>query len=81
MGLKCSQWLDSRKYMRIDWKTNQFVDERPATASPVPADVDAMSGQAAWYLTGRLITLIELDTFLLPRHPVLLRRRAVRARG
>jgi hypothetical protein len=64
MGLKCSQWLDARAYMRIDPRTGRMVDDRPRTVPPVPADIDALAAQANWYLAGRVTTLMWLDRAL-----------------
>jgi hypothetical protein len=61
MGLKCSQWLDARAYMRVDPRTGRVVDDRPRTVRPVPQDIDILVSQANWYLTGRVATLIWLD--------------------
>jgi hypothetical protein len=35
MGLKCSQWLESRKYFVYDAQRKILRDERPSTAPPV----------------------------------------------
>jgi hypothetical protein len=64
MGLKCSQWLNANAYVRYDWETKKFVDERPRTVPPVPKEIDNLAAQAQWYLTGRIMTLMLLDPFL-----------------
>jgi hypothetical protein len=64
MGLKCSQFLDARAYIRFDPRTNQFTDVRPQTVPPVSKDVDEKMGWVNWYLLGHLAERRFLDAYL-----------------
>ncbi len=61
IGLKCSQWLDARAYVRFDPQTKQFLDERPRTVRPVSQDVDTKMAWANWYLSGHIAARILFD--------------------
>jgi hypothetical protein len=64
IGLKCSEWLDARAYIRYDARTNQFIDTRPKTVAPVREEIDSKVAWAQWYLSGRITTLMLLDVNL-----------------
>jgi hypothetical protein len=64
MGLKCSQWLDVRAYLRYDAQTKKFVDERPQTMPPVSEDVDTKMAWASWYMSGHAVARFLLDRYL-----------------
>jgi hypothetical protein len=64
MGLKCSQFLDARAYIRFDPRTKQFTDVRPQTVPPVSADVDEKMGWVNWYLLGHMSARKFLDGYL-----------------
>jgi hypothetical protein len=64
MGLKCSQWLESRKYFRYDARTQTLRDERPSTAPPVSREVDEKGAWANWYIAGHVMTRTLLDRYL-----------------
>jgi hypothetical protein len=40
MGLRCSDWLNARAWMRYDPATNDYVAANPGNARPVPKDVE-----------------------------------------
>lgn len=61
MGLKCSEWLQARAYVRYDVRTKQFIDARPKNVAPIPKGVDEKLAWANWYLAGRVSTLWMLD--------------------
>jgi hypothetical protein len=54
MGLKCSQFLDARTYIRFDPATKQFTDARPPTVPPVSQDVEEKMGWVTWYLAAHV---------------------------
>jgi hypothetical protein len=64
MGLKCSQFLDARAYIRFDPRTRQFTDQRPQTVPSVSKDVDEKMGWVGWYLLGHLSARMLLDGYL-----------------
>jgi hypothetical protein len=66
MGLKCSQWLESRKYFRYDARTQTWRDERPSTAPLVSREVDDKGAMAQWYIAGHVMTRLLLDRYLAP---------------
>jgi hypothetical protein len=64
MGLKCSQWLESRKYFVYDAQGKILRDERPRTAPPVSQEVDDKGAWANWYIGGHATSLAFLDSYL-----------------
>jgi hypothetical protein len=64
MGLKCSQWLDARAYIRYDARTNQFRDERPRTVAPVSTEIEEKVSWATWYISGHVAARFLLDKYL-----------------
>jgi hypothetical protein len=64
MGLKCSQWLESRKYFQYDAQTGAWRDARPSTAPPVSREVDEKGGMAQWYIGGHVMSRAFLDRLL-----------------
>jgi hypothetical protein len=50
--------------MRYDERTKQFVPTNPPGAPPVPDEVDNMSGQLTFYVSGIVETLTWLDSWL-----------------
>jgi hypothetical protein len=64
MGLKCSQWLESRKYFRYDAQGKIWRDERPSTAPVVSQEVDQKGAWVSWYIGGHVTSLTFLDRYL-----------------
>jgi hypothetical protein len=64
MGLKCSQWLESRKYFQYDARTETWRDARPSTAPPVSREVDEKGAWANWYIFGYVMSRALLDVYL-----------------
>jgi hypothetical protein len=64
MGLKCSEWLEGRRYIRYDAQTKQFRDERPRTVPPVNQEVETKIIWAGWYLSGHVNHRVFLDKYL-----------------
>jgi hypothetical protein len=64
MGLRCSDWLNARAWMRYDPATNQYVAANPENARPVPKDVDEKSSLVIFYVSGIVETYFWLDPFL-----------------
>src|SRR5262245_30123585 len=64
MGLKCSQWLEARKYFVYDAQGKILRDERPPTAPRVSQDVDEKGSLATWYITGHVASRFLLDQYL-----------------
>ena len=68
MGLKCSQWLESRKYFQYDAQGNILRDARPSTAPPVSKEVDEKGGWANWYIGGHVMSQTLLVNRYLAKH-------------
>jgi hypothetical protein len=64
MGLKCSQWLESRKYFRYDAQGKIWRDERPSTAPVVSQEVNEKGAWVMWYIAGHTTSLAFLDRYL-----------------
>jgi hypothetical protein len=65
IGLKCSQWLESRKYFQYDARTGTVVrDARPSTAPPVSQEVDEKGAWANWYIAGHVVSRTFFDQYL-----------------
>jgi hypothetical protein len=64
MGLKCSQWLESRKYFQYDAQGKILRDARPSTAPPVSREVDEKGAWAGWYIFGYAMSRALLDVYL-----------------
>jgi hypothetical protein len=64
MGLKCSQWLESRKYYQYDERTGSWHDQRPPTAPRVSKEVDDKGAWAQWYIGGHVMSRSLLDRYL-----------------
>jgi hypothetical protein len=61
IGLRCSDWLNARKWMQYDETTNQYVGARPQDARPIPKDVDEKVSLIVFYATGIVETYTLLD--------------------
>ena len=61
MGLRCSDWLNSRAHVRYDERTNQYVGVTPKNARPVPKEVDEQSAFVNAYVSGIVESYIWLD--------------------
>jgi hypothetical protein len=66
MGLRCSEWINARKWVRYDPQTNRYiaVTPPPGTAKPVPPKVDNDSGFVSAYVGGIIDTFTWLDPTL-----------------
>jgi hypothetical protein len=64
MGLKCSQWLESRKYFVYDAQRKILRDERPSTAPPVSQEVDEKGAWVNWYIGGYAMSGAFLNRYL-----------------
>jgi hypothetical protein len=64
MGLRCSDWLNARAWVRYDPRTNQYVQANPKNARPVPKDVDDKAALLTYYVSGIVETFTLLDPLL-----------------
>jgi len=64
IGLKCSQWLESRKYFQYDARTETWRDARPSTAPPVSQEVDEKGAWSNWYIAGHVVSRTFFDLYL-----------------
>ena len=64
MGLRCSDWLNARAYVRYDEQTNRYVEVIPKNARPVTKEVDEQSAFVNAYVSGIVESYIWLDPTL-----------------
>jgi hypothetical protein len=64
IGLRCSDWLNARAYVRYDERTNKFVEVKPKNARPVSKEVDEQSVFVNAYVAGIVESYTWLDPIL-----------------
>ena len=61
MGLRCSDWINARSWVRFDEATQLYVPANPTNARPVTPEVDQKSSLAIYYVSGIVETYMRLD--------------------
>jgi hypothetical protein len=64
MGLRCSEWINARQWVRYDPRTSQYVAVNPGNAAPVSKEVDEKSTWVIMYVSGIVETFMWLDPML-----------------
>jgi len=64
MGLRCSDWLNARAYIRYDERTKRYVEVRPTNARPLTKEVDEQSSFVTAYVSGIVESYMWLDPML-----------------
>ena len=65
MGLRCSDWLNARLYVRHDPKTSRYFEVKPPrNARPVSKDTDEKAANLNFYVAGIVESYAWLDPML-----------------